>query len=55
MERPTGRKHARFGSGTVAELTGTARDAKLTVDFDDSEIGRKRFVLAHAQFERGFE
>ena len=48
-------RHARFGSGTVAELSGAARDAKLTVDFDDAEIGRKRFVLAHAQFERGFE
>jgi len=48
-------RHARFGSGTVAELSGSARDAKLTVDFDDTEIGRKRFVLAHAQFERGFE
>jgi DNA helicase-2/ATP-dependent DNA helicase PcrA len=46
-------KHPRFGSGTIAELAGVGRDAKVTVDFDDSEVGRKRLVVAFAGLERG--
>lgn len=46
-------KHPRFGSGTIAELAGAGRDAKVTVDFDDSEVGRKRLVVAFAGLERG--
>jgi len=48
-------KHARFGSGTIAELGGTGKDTKVTVDFDDETIGRKRLVVAYAGLERGFE
>ncbi|MGA1359581.1 MAG: ATP-dependent helicase [Gemmatimonadaceae bacterium] len=48
-------RHTRFGSGTIAELTGSGRDAKVTVDFDDESIGRKRLVIAFAGLERGFE
>jgi DNA helicase-2/ATP-dependent DNA helicase PcrA len=48
-------KHAKFGSGTVAELQGTGRDCKVTVDFDDETIGRKKLVVMHAGLERGFE
>ena len=48
-------RHARFGSGTVAELTGTGRDCKVTVDFDDETIGRKKLVVMHAGLERGWE
>jgi DNA helicase-2/ATP-dependent DNA helicase PcrA len=48
-------KHAKFGSGTVAELVGTGRDCKVTVDFDDETIGRKKLVVVHAGLERGFE
>jgi ATP-dependent DNA helicase UvrD/PcrA len=48
-------KHARFGSGTVSELSGVARDMKVTVDFDDESIGRKRLVVQYAGLERGFE
>ena len=48
-------KHARFGSGTIAELSGTGKDTKVTVDFDDEAIGRKRLVVAYAGLERGFE
>ena len=46
---------ARFGSGTVRELTGVARDMKVTVDFDDEAIGTKRLVVQYAGLERGFE
>ncbi|HEY4131830.1 MAG TPA: UvrD-helicase domain-containing protein, partial [Gemmatimonadaceae bacterium] len=46
-------KHRKFGSGTIAELSGSGRDAKVKVDFDDEEIGRKTLVIAQANLERG--
>ncbi|HXY30369.1 MAG TPA: UvrD-helicase domain-containing protein [Gemmatimonadaceae bacterium] len=48
-------KHPRFGSGSVVELSGVGRDTKVTVDFDDEAIGRKRLVVAYAGLERGWE
>ncbi len=48
-------RHARFGTGTIAEVTGTGRDAKVTIDFDDEEVGRKRLVVAHAGLMKGDE
>jgi DNA helicase-2/ATP-dependent DNA helicase PcrA len=48
-------KHAKFGSGTIAELTGNGRDAKVRIDFDDEEVGRKTLVIAQAKLERGWE
>ena len=46
-------RHARFGSGSIAEVTGSGREAKVTVDFDDESVGRKRLVIAFAGLERG--
>jgi DNA helicase-2/ATP-dependent DNA helicase PcrA len=48
-------QHARFGGGTIAEVSGSGRDAKVTVDFDDESIGRKRLVVAHAGLTRGVD
>ncbi|HTJ24474.1 MAG TPA: UvrD-helicase domain-containing protein [Gemmatimonadaceae bacterium] len=48
-------KHRKFGSGTIAELSGSGRDAKVKVDFDDEAIGRKTLVIAQANLERGDE
>ena len=48
-------RHKRFGSGTIAELSGTGRDTKVTVDFDDEEVGRKRLVVAYAGLEREWD
>ena len=48
-------KHRKFGSGTIAELSGSGRDAKVKVDFDDQSIGRKTLVIAQANLERGDE
>ncbi len=48
-------KHAKFGAGTIAEFTGSGRDAKVRIDFDDEEIGRKTLVIAQAKLERGWE
>ena len=47
--------HAKFGSGTIAEITGSGRDTKVRIDFDDEEIGRKTLVLAQAKLEKGWE
>ena len=46
-------KHRKFGTGTIAELGGAGRDAKVKVDFDDETIGRKTLVIAQANLERG--
>ncbi len=48
-------RHAKFGTGTIAELTGSGRDLKVRIDFDDEDIGRKTLVLAQAKLERGWE
>jgi DNA helicase-2/ATP-dependent DNA helicase PcrA len=48
-------KHRKFGSGTIAELAGSGRDAKVKVDFDDQSIGRKTLVIAQANLDRGDE
>ena len=48
-------KHAKFGSGTIYELSGVGKETKVTVDFDDEAIGRKRLVVAFAGLERGDE
>ena len=45
-------RHRKFGSGTIAELTGSGRETKARVDFDDETIGRKTLVVAQANLER---
>jgi DNA helicase-2/ATP-dependent DNA helicase PcrA len=47
--------HAKFGSGTLAEVSGQGREAKVTIDFDDESVGRKRLVVAHAGLTRGVD
>ena len=47
--------HRKFGTGTIAELTGTGRDAKVRIDFDDESIGRKTLVVAQANLEPALE
>jgi DNA helicase-2/ATP-dependent DNA helicase PcrA len=48
-------KHKTFGSGVIAEITGSGRELKVRVDFDDPAIGRKTLVAAQAGLERGWE
>jgi DNA helicase-2/ATP-dependent DNA helicase PcrA len=48
-------KHAKFGSGTIAEVAGVGREAKVKIDFDDEAIGRKTLVVAVARLARGDE
>jgi DNA helicase-2/ATP-dependent DNA helicase PcrA len=45
-------RHRKFGSGTIAELTGSGRETKARVDFDDQQVGRKTLVVAQANLER---
>jgi DNA helicase-2/ATP-dependent DNA helicase PcrA len=48
-------RHRRFGSGTIRGLTGTGRDLKVLVAFDDEEIGEKQLLVAYAGLEREWE
>jgi len=48
-------RHKTFGSGTILDLSGNGRDLKVTVDFDDEAVGRKRLVAAFASLERGVD
>jgi DNA helicase-2/ATP-dependent DNA helicase PcrA len=45
-------RHKAFGSGTILELAGAGRDTKVTIEFDDEAVGRKRLVVAFAGLER---
>jgi len=44
-------QHRKFGVGTIAEVTGVGRDAKVKIDFDDESVGRKTLVVAQANLE----
>ncbi|HET7470204.1 MAG TPA: 3'-5' exonuclease, partial [Gemmatimonadales bacterium] len=48
-------RHRRFGSGTIQGLTGTGRDLKVSVAFDNEEIGVKQLLVAYAGLEREWE
>ena len=48
-------KHRKFGSGTIAEVSGSGPSAKVKVDFDDESVGRKTLVVGQANLERGME
>ena len=46
-------RHKLFGAGSIAELSGTGRDVKAVIDFDDAAVGRKTIKLAYTTLERG--
>jgi len=48
-------RHRRFGDGTILTLSGSGRDLKVQVQFDDEEIGTKQLVAAYAGLERAWE
>ncbi|MGD2136486.1 MAG: 3'-5' exonuclease, partial [Gemmatimonadales bacterium] len=48
-------RHRRFGDGVIRGLSGTGRDLKVVVEFDDAEFGTKQLLVAYAGLERGFE
>jgi DNA helicase-2/ATP-dependent DNA helicase PcrA len=48
-------RHRRFGSGTIQGLMGAGRDLKVSVAFDDEEVGVKQLLVAYAGLEREWE
>ena len=48
-------RHRRFGSGTIQGLMGTGRDLKVSVVFDNEEVGVKQLLVAYAGLEREWE
>ncbi len=48
-------RHRHFGSGTIRGLGGHGRELKVTVEFDDSEVGTKQLLVAYAGLERDWE
>jgi DNA helicase-2/ATP-dependent DNA helicase PcrA len=47
--------HRRFGSGAIQGLTGAGRELKVSVQFDDEEVGLKQLLVAFAGLEREWE
>ena len=45
-------RHRKFGSGVVRATAGQGRDLKVTVEFDDRDIGTKQLLVAYAGLER---
>jgi DNA helicase II / ATP-dependent DNA helicase PcrA len=48
-------RHRKFGSGVIRTVSGLGRDLKVTVEFDDQEIGTKQLLVAYAGLEREWE
>ncbi len=48
-------RHRRFGSGTIQGLAGTGKDLKVSVSFDDADVGVKQLLVAYAGLEREME
>lgn len=44
-------QHRKFGAGTIADVTGVGREAKVKIDFDDDTVGRKTLVVSQANLE----
>jgi len=47
--------HRRFGSGSILGLSGAGRDLKVSVQFDDEDVGLKKLLVAFAGLERDWE
>ena len=48
-------RHRKFGGGVILAISGSGRDLKVTVEFDDQEIGAKQLLVAYAGLERDWE
>lgn len=45
-------QHRKFGSGVIRELAGNGQKLKVTIEFDDENVGRKQLLVAYAGLER---
>jgi DNA helicase-2/ATP-dependent DNA helicase PcrA len=48
-------RHRKFGGGVVREISGVGRGLKVTVEFDDTEVGTKQLLVAYAALERDWD
>ena len=48
-------RHRKFGGGIVRAISGQGRDLRVSVDFDDPDIGTKQLLVAYAGLERDWE
>jgi DNA helicase-2/ATP-dependent DNA helicase PcrA len=48
-------RHRRFGSGAILGLSGLGKELKVSVAFDDPEIGTRQLLVALAGLERDWE
>jgi len=48
-------RHRTFGAGVVRTVSGGGRHLKVTVEFDDPDIGTKQLLAAYAGLERDWE
>jgi DNA helicase-2/ATP-dependent DNA helicase PcrA len=48
-------RHRKFGSGVVRAASGSGRELKVTVEFDDAEVGTKQLLVVYAGLEREWE
>ncbi len=44
-------RHRKFGGGVVRAVSGQGRDLKVTVEFDDLDVGTKQLLVAYAGLE----
>jgi len=45
-------RHRKFGGGIVRAVSGEGRELRVSVDFDDPDIGMKQLLVAYAGLER---
>ncbi len=48
-------RHRTFGSGTILGLSGSGRDLKVAISFDEEEHATKQLLVAHAGLERDWD
>ncbi len=48
-------RHRRFGSGAILGLSGVGKDLKVSVAFDDPDVGTRQLLVAVAGLEREWE
>jgi ATP-dependent DNA helicase UvrD/PcrA len=48
-------RHRTFGSGVIRGLSGTGRDLKVIVEFDEDDAGTKQLLVAYAGLERDWD
>jgi DNA helicase-2/ATP-dependent DNA helicase PcrA len=47
--------HRKFGPGVIRAVTGSGRELKVTVEFEDGEMGTKHLLVAFAGLQRAID